>query len=153
MKGKMCVLFLWLALHAMTIFAQGWKGIKPLHSTCDDVKRALNVDKCTSPMSEYNVLGFRVIVFFSENKDCKKDPRGWRITPSMVTSVVVHPDEEMLPSALGLDLSKYQRWEDGEIVGVEHYESRKEGVMVDLYQGFVQTVYVSPPCKRREVAV
>jgi hypothetical protein len=125
-------------------FAQDWRVITPLHSMCDDVKKALKVDKCSLPMSEYHVPGFRVIVFFSENKGCEKDPRDWRVPLGTVTSVVVHPDEEMLPCTVGLDLSKYERREDGEIVGVEHYERREEGTSLDLYRGFVQTLYLYP---------
>ena len=125
-------------------FAHDWGAITPLQSMCDDVKKALKVDKCSLPMSEYQVPGFRVIVFFSENKDCEKDPRNWRVPQGTVTSVVVHPDEEMLACTFGLDLSKYERREDGEIVGVEHYERRDEGISLDLYRGFVQTLYLYP---------
>lgn len=44
--------------------AEGWRGIVPLRTTCADVKKALKVEKCVAPMSEYNVTGFRVVVFF-----------------------------------------------------------------------------------------
>jgi hypothetical protein len=143
MKAILLGLLMCLGLNVGPI-GQDWKTIKPLHSTCEDVKRTLKVDKCVFPMSEYHVPGFRIVVFFSENKDCKEYPRGWRVPPGTVTSVIVHPDEEILPSTLGFDISKYRRWEDGEIVGVEHYESPQEGVLVDLFHGFVQTLYVRP---------
>jgi len=95
----------------------------PLHSNCDDVKRAL--ESCTAPISNYTLPDFRVMVEV-ENQTCDKEPRAWRVSPGTVTAIIVSPRNEVLPSEFGIDLSRYERREDDEIVGVVHYESRKE---------------------------
>jgi len=120
-----------------------WRGIIPLRSTCEDVKRSLVVDSCTAPISRYTLPDFRVMVEF-ENEACDSEPRAWRVPPGTVTAITVSPRKEMLPSEFGLDLSKYKRREDGEIVGLIHYESRDEGITAILYRGFVQTLYLYP---------
>ena len=61
----------------------------------------------------------------------------------LVTALTVSPRNDMRPSEVGLDLSKYKKREGGDIVGVEHYDS-EEGVTVDLYRGFVQHLFLYP---------
>lgn len=50
----------------------------------------------------------------------------------------------MTPEMFGLDLSKYEKREDGEIVGLDHYMSEEEGVRVDIYGGVIQNLFLSP---------
>jgi hypothetical protein len=138
------VVFLLMQLATTHSQPNCWRGITPLHSACEDVKRALGVDSCTSPISRYTLPDFRVTIEF-ENESCDHEPRAWRVSPGTVTSIIVSPRKEMLPSEFGLDLSKYQKREDAEIVGVGHYENRDEGVNVNLYRGFVQDLFLSPP--------
>ena len=120
-----------------------WRGLTPLHSTCADVKKALGVKSCTAPISVYTLSDFRVMVEFA-NETCDSEPRAWRVSRGTVTAITISPQKEMLPSEVGLNLSKYQRREDDEIVGVVHYENREEGVTAFLYRGFVQTLYLYP---------
>jgi hypothetical protein len=47
--------------------------------------------------------------------------------------------------------SKYETPEDGEIVGVEHYKSRAEGVTVNLYRGFFQDLFIDPPASEEKL--
>lgn len=145
-----------VVLLLLTEFASGgsqancWRGITPLHSTCEDVKRALDVESCTLPISRYTLPDFRVMIEF-ENESCDQERRAWRVSPGTVTSIVVSPRKEMLPSEFGLDLSKYQKREDAEIVGVLHYENRDEGVKLNLYRGFVQDLFLSPPTREEKM--
>lgn len=120
-----------------------WRGLMPLHSSCADVKRILGVGSCTAPISSYTLPDFRVMVEF-ENQTCDKEPRAWQVPPGTVTAITVSPRKQQPASEFGLDLSKYERRDDDEIVGVVHYESRKEGVTAILYHGFVQTLYLFP---------
>jgi hypothetical protein len=120
-----------------------WRGLTPLYSTCADVKRALQVDSCPTPLSNYTLPDFQVMIEF-KNASCDSEPRGWRVSPSTITAITLTPRKEMLPSQFGLDLSKYEVRDDDEIVGAVHYESRQEGVTAILYRGFVQTLYLYP---------
>jgi hypothetical protein len=85
-----------------------------------------------------------------ESETCDSEPRAWRVPLGTVTAITVSPRKEMLPSEFGLDLSRYERREDGEIVGVEHYESREEGVTVTLYHGFVQDLFIYPSTREEK---
>ena len=50
----------------------------------------------------------------------------------------------MVPADFGIEVSKYNKRDDGEIVGLVHYTSEEEGVRVDLFNGFVQNLFLSP---------
>ena len=120
-----------------------WRRITPLQSTCEDVKEILKVDKCKFPISEYTLPDFKVMVTF-ENETCDTEPRAWRVRKGTVTSLAVSPRHEMLPSELDLDLSKYRKRDDGDIVGVEHYDNEDDGISVELYRGYVLNLFLHP---------
>lgn len=120
-----------------------WRGLSPLHSTCKDVKRILKVEKCTPPLAEYTLADFRVLIQV-ESTSCTGGSRAWRVSRGTVTAIILTPRKQMRPSEFGLDLSKFERREDEEIIGVEHYYNRKEGVTVDLYRGAVQHLFLHP---------
>jgi hypothetical protein len=127
--------------------AQGWRDIVPLRSNCEDVKRVLKVDRCIFPESEYDLPDFKVIVYFSQNQSCDADPRDWRVPPGTVTSIIISPTKKMRSAELGINLSKYKKLTDTDIVGMERYESREEGVTVELFKGFVQNIFFYPTSK------
>ena len=135
--------FLLLMLVTMRSQTNCWRGITPLRSTCGNVKKILKVDTCRFPISEYTLPDFRVMVEF-ENETCASAPPAWRVPKGTVLAITLSPRNEMRPSEFGLDLSKYKKREDGEIVGLEHYDSSEEGVTVDLYRGFVQNLFLYP---------
>ena len=61
--------------------AQGYKGIIPLKSTCEDVKRVLKVDECKEPFTMYSLEDIRVSIHFTkdgatENNLCYRVPTG-----------------------------------------------------------------------------
>ncbi len=134
---------LFLVVAATTVSAKEWQGITPLHSTCEDVKQKLKVDKCTFPISEYDIPDFRVVIFFSQNQSCSNS-QTWHVPHGTVTGLIILPTKEILPSTLGIDLSKYKKLEDGDIVGVERFENLDEGATVSLFNGFVHEVLLYP---------
>jgi hypothetical protein len=79
-----------------------------------------------------------------EDEIFDREPRAWRVPKGTVLAITLSPRNEMRPSEFGLDLSRYKKREDGEIVGAEHYDSNEEGVTVDLYRGFVQNLFLYP---------
>jgi hypothetical protein len=50
----------------------------------------------------------------------------------------------MRPTEFSLDLSKFERRESTDVVGEEHYHIPKDGVTIELYRGFVQTLFLYP---------
>jgi hypothetical protein len=137
-----------LALFLLLIFStsnqpNSWRGISPLRSTCEDVKKILQVESCPLPQASYTVPGFRVMIEFS-NDDCGKSPRAWRVPKGTVLSLVVSPEHTMTVSQLGLDLSKFKKRDSEEIVGVEQYDNNEEGISVETFQGYVMNLFLSP---------
>jgi hypothetical protein len=143
-KSQAVILLSLLLFTSMAASNKGWRGIIPLHSTCNNVKKALKVNKCSLPMSEYNLPDFRVVVFFSEDDRCE-DPRGWRVPQGTITSLVVSPTKEMCPSEFGINISNYKKLPDRDVVGMEGYDNDKEGVTVNLFNGYVQNIIFYPP--------
>lgn len=143
MKKKCARCLLLLILIPIMSSAKDWRGLRPLHSTCEDVKRVLKVGKCIYPMSEYDLLDFRVTVFFSPDQCCA-DPNDWRVPPGTVTGFLVSPKREMLPTELGIDMSKYRKVGATDVVGMVSYENLDEGANLDLFGDFVQFVNFFP---------
>lgn len=79
-----------------------------------------------------------------QNEACDSEPRAWRVPKGTVVAIAITPQTPMRPSEFALDLSKYKKREGEETVGLEHYDSEEEGVTVDLYQGFVQNLFLYP---------
>ena len=123
--------------------SNGWRGITPLRSTCEDVKKSLGVDNCSVPVSNYTLPEFRVMIEFAK-KGCGNAPHTWRVPKGTVVTIVLSPRKEMVPTEFGLDLSTYNKREDGEIVGLEHFTNEEDGITVDLYRGFVQNLFLYP---------
>lgn len=67
-----------------------WRGLTPLHSNCDDVKRALSVEQCSTPMSFYTLPDFRVMIELV-NETCDKNPNAWHVSPGTVTAITLSP--------------------------------------------------------------
>lgn len=144
MKLKnLTLLLLLLAATTIAAYGKGWRGIEPLRSTCEDVKRALKVNQCISPISEYHLPDFRVFVFFSED-ECCKNPRDYRILLGTVIQIVISPTKATLPSELELNLTNYKKRTDSDVVGEVHYQNSEEGISVNLFNGFVQEILLYP---------
>ena len=120
-----------------------WRGLTPLRSTCDDVKKVLSIETCSMPITNYDRPEMQVMISFATG-DCNKAPQGWRVSKGTVTAIILSPQIPMTPEMFGLDLSKYKKREDGEIVGLDHYTSVEEGVAVDMYSGVVQRLSLYP---------
>lgn len=120
-----------------------WRGITPVHSTCEDVKKILKVDTCSLPISEYTIPDFRVKITFA-NDDCNNSPDAWRVPKGTVLSVVVSPQHAMTVSQFGIDLAGFKKREGEEIIGMEQYDLDEQGVSVELFQGYVLNVFLGP---------
>jgi hypothetical protein len=81
---------------------KGWRGIVPLHSSCEDVKRVLNVSECRS---FYDTEEGKVYIGFSK-KPCAD---GWKVPPGTVLHISVYPKNAPLVEELGLDLRAFQK--------------------------------------------
>lgn len=88
---KLLILVFFLAAVESICLAQGWQGIQPLQSTCDDVKKALKVDKCEYPDSIYRLPDETVTVRFVTCPcpiTCDSAYGGWNVPFSTVAGII-----------------------------------------------------------------
>ena len=59
-------IFVWVALvfSAEDVFAQTWKKIIPLVSTCEDVKKVLRTERCDVSSSDYRFKKYTLNILF-----------------------------------------------------------------------------------------
>ena len=107
--------------------AQGWRGIKPLHSTREDVERLIG-----PPMRPndgiYNVKDGRVSISYADVSCTKGWPYGWGVKPGTVIGITIYPQPRPKLSELPIDISKSTKYVDPS--GVIHYNNDDEGLSV-----------------------
>jgi hypothetical protein len=107
--------------------AQGWRGIRPLHSTRDNIERLIG-----PPMqpngSTYDLNGERVNIGYSDGRCTKGWPYGWNVPARTVTAITVYPQPRPKLAELPIDISKATRYVDP--TGVIHYNNDEEGLSV-----------------------
>ena len=104
--------------------AKEWRGIVPLRSTCEDVKRILNVSKCEFG---YDVDEGRVFISFAK-KACLD---GWKVPSGTVLSIALYPKGNQRPDQLGLDLTSFKK-EVPRYESVVYYSNDEEGISVTV---------------------
>ena len=122
--------------------AQGWRGIVPLHSSCNDVKQKLGIADCRN--GTYDFPDSKVSILFSDGI-CSS---GWNVPSGTVITLDVHSKASQQFSDLSLDTSKYRRVEEGHVRGVSRYEKddRSLGITVSS-EGLVMGYFYGPSAK------
>jgi hypothetical protein len=107
--------------------AQGWRGIRPLHSTRDNVERLIG-----PPMqpngTTYDLKAERVNIGYSDVRCTKGWPYGWNVPARTVTAITIYPQPRPKLAELPIDISKATRYVDP--TGVIHYNNDEEGLSV-----------------------
>ncbi len=110
-----------------TAKAQGWRGIRPLHSTREDVERLIG-----PPMqpngATYDLKGERVNIGYSDLRCTKGWPYGWNVPARTVTAITIYPQPRPKLAELPIDISKSKKYVDPS--GVIHYNNDDEGLSV-----------------------
>jgi hypothetical protein len=126
-------------------FAKEWRGIVPLHSTCEDVKRILGIKKCDT--ANYPLEGdkevFAVSIYF-EDHTC---PQGWNVPPGTVTGLSVYPRIKPRLADLHLDEKKYKKVIEGDAPANVIYTDAEEGFEIETSNGVVIAFGYSPSAK------
>jgi hypothetical protein len=107
------------------VLAQGWREIIPLKSTCEDVKRILNVPTCKPYYEYYEVDGERLQIGFTEHPCEKAFGRIWNVPVGTVTYVARIPRE---PIPLAEVISDASRCEKGLTHTGMAYTCNEEGL-------------------------
>jgi hypothetical protein len=105
--------------------AKEWRGIVPMHSTCEDVKRILGINKCQT--YTYDLKEEKVFINFSESS-CESNPPGkWNVPIGTVMEITVYPKVKPKLADLHLDLSKFTIERDPEVTFFLIYWNAEEG--------------------------
>lgn len=140
---KIGFIFMLLSL-ALTNVSQsstdGWRGLVPLKSSCEDVKRVLDVKKCEFPISSYEFPELRIVVYFSTCVCCER----WRVGRGIIRSIGVYPltNQHVDELNLGTDFKKVK---DEEIIGGQRLTNATKGMTVYTLNGQVIEMIFHPP--------
>lgn len=113
--------------------ADGWRGIRPLHSTRTDVERLLGPPvRNWMGISFYEFEGERVQFYFAEGP-CGSGSSRWNVPRDTVIGISITPKPHQLKfDDLTLDESKFKKERDKEVGGVIHYVNEEEGVTYEV---------------------
>jgi hypothetical protein len=89
--------------------AQEWRGLRPLHSTCKDVKRILRVTTCEPPDNIYDLGDERVRIIFSKSPCEKAWQKQWNTPPGTVMSIERFLRKRIPIADFHIDESKYKK--------------------------------------------
>jgi hypothetical protein len=135
--------------------AQGWRGIKPLRSTCEDVKRALGVDKCDYPKSVYRFKEETITVGFIMCPCpilCYHESSGWNVPIGTVGGITRDRRIPLPISDFDVDSSKWKKTET-DMIGQLLYNNYEDGVALSAINGKVFTIrYYAPSDKNEDLA-
>jgi hypothetical protein len=133
----------WLMLGAFGVVqCQGWRGIVPLHSNCEDVKRAIGITECET--KTYDLKDAMVSINFADGT-CLS---GWKVPPGTVLTLDIHPKPSLSVVDLQIEQSTYNRVEDQHVQGVVHYKNDEKGISVAVFDnGTVAYLFYGPSLK------
>jgi hypothetical protein len=116
-----------LLLAISNVSGQGWRGVVPLRSSCDDFKRITGVATCQT--TTYDLVDEKVAVAFSDGT-CET---GWRVPEGRVLWVLVHPRSRQKISDLQLDGRRYKKVPDSHLREVTYYDNEDDGVSIATF--------------------
>lgn len=123
------------------ISAQGFKGIIPLESTCEDVKRTLNVEKCTFPFSIYYLKDFTISLHF-EKKPSESDKWCYKVPVGTITSFTVSYNKRLPIKDFEYELKFAEKLEND--IGTIIYENSEKGVAVYVQNEVITDAMFGP---------
>jgi len=134
--------------------AQSWHGLRPLESTCDDVKRELGVDKCNFPESVYDLKEETVTVRFVTCPcaiRCYDSTRGWNVPRGTLLSIRRNFPNPRPVSESEFDISA-DKWSSFEtdMIGHRVYSSDKDNISLSVLNGDLLTVSYDPDFEKHK---
>lgn len=121
---------------------QEWRGLQPLHSTCDDVKRALGVDHCEYPRSTYRLEDEIIEVSFATcpcASVCYGENRGWNLPPDTVTAIHRELRKGLPVADFQVDSDKWTKTTT-DFIGQVIYSNEELGLRLSAVEGSVLSI-------------
>jgi len=137
-----CVMF----LIPLKVSGQEWRGIQLLKSNCEDVKRALGVDKCEYPETTYHLMTETVAITF-QNCSCPTvcygELGGWNVRRGTVRSIVRHLHNPLPITDFDVNSAKWTSIQT-DFIGEIIYSNADEGITISAIDGGVVTIKYYP---------
>ena len=130
-------------------YAQGFRGLVPLESTCEDVRRILKVDNCKEPQTVLFLKDVWLTINFSTKENVAIDGFCYDALPANRISMIkvsVHHSIAIPDFEYPLD---YLRGPEGDIDTMT-YVNRDHGVTALVNLGRINTLIYSPSKEQRE---
>ena len=106
---------------------QGWRGVRPLHATRNDVERLIGPPMEPGGIT-YDLKNERVNIGYSDVPCTKGWPFGWNVPRGTVTAIRIYFQAHPKLSDLHFDVSKSKKYVDPS--GFVHFNNDEEGFSV-----------------------
>jgi hypothetical protein len=126
--------------------SQEWRGIRPLHSTCDDIKRILNVTTCEPGDNTYDLGDERILVTFSKTRCDKAWQKFWNVPPLTVMSIERSLRKLIPLGDFHIDENKYEKVFT-DFTDQVMLTSKDEGIQFSVIKGEVNRITYTPTPK------
>lgn len=127
--------------------AQEWHGLRPLHSTCEDVKRVLGVTTCEPLNGFYEFEGENVRITFSKHSCELAFQKAWNVPPETILSIERLMKKRLSLSDLNVDLSKYKKELIRSDFNTVVYANEDEGISLWINEEIVSSINYAPTTK------
>jgi len=142
---RLILLIVSLMISAGSVAAKPWRGIVPLHSNCEDVKRLLGYSSCKA--DSYDLDAESVFILFSE-KQCDGYPIKWNVPIGTVLSIDISPKVKPRLSDIIGDRNCFNQTRDQHLPNIVYYTNKEEGLtLLALPNGDVGGFFYGPTAK------
>lgn len=118
-------LTLFLVMLPSSLQSKEWRGLVPMHSTCEDAKRVLGITKCQT--YTYDLKDERVFINFSEASCNDNPPEKWNVPIGTILSITVFPKVRSKLADLNFNLSNFTIKRDTEVTDFLIYWNAEDG--------------------------
>jgi hypothetical protein len=130
------------------VYAKGWRGIIPLHSTRAEVEKLWGppTERQTDYSDFYRTKNETIIIEYASGLPCGIGGKHsqWRVPRGTVESIYITPNMDSPLSQLTIDQSKYQKRSGGHRPEDIYYINGRDGETLRVFQNKVMDITYSP---------
>lgn len=136
---------IWILVWSAPVTAKSWRGIVPLRSTCEDVKRLLGHASCKA--DSYNLENENVFISYAK-KHCDGDSIRWDVPAGTVLSIDVNPKIKPPLADVIEDETRYTQERDSHLPDIVYYTDKEAGLTLQVFpNGDVGSFFYGPAAK------
>jgi hypothetical protein len=132
-----------LMISAIPTYAKEWRGIIPMKSTCEDVKRILGVTTCNPPDEIYDLGDEKVRIEFTKYPCHRAYTKFWDVPVGTVIIIERYLKKPITIAELGVDVSKYEI-ATTDMIDMNIYSSEEEGMSFYALKDQVREIFYMP---------